>query len=161
MKYLEDIQIGERLELGTHVFTAEEIKRFAQKFDPQPFHIDEEAAKRSHFGGLCASGWHTAAIWMTLMIAYRRRAAEVSRLRGEPVARTGPSPGLEDIKWLKPVYVGDTLSYVSEISATRASKSKPGWGLMTMFSTATNQKGERVLSFVSRVFVQCRPNDKS
>ena len=73
MKYFEDVQVGETIPLGRHTFTAEEIKAFAQRFDPQPFHVDEKAAEESHFGALVASGWHTAVIWMRLMVEYRRR----------------------------------------------------------------------------------------
>src|SRR5262249_60521671 len=86
------------------------IKAFAARFDPQPFHLDETAAARSHFGRLCASGWHTACVWMRLMIDYRRREDEARRARGEAVAPLGPSPGFRDLEWLQPVFVGDTLS---------------------------------------------------
>ena len=73
MKFFEDIAVGERAELGQHTFTADGIKAFARRFDPQPFHLDEAAAARSHFGALCASGWHTAAVWMRLMVEHQRR----------------------------------------------------------------------------------------
>jgi acyl dehydratase len=157
MKYLDDTKIGDRYEFGSHVFTAGEIVAFAARFDPQPFHLDEAAAARSHFGALCASGWHTAAMWMRLMVDHRRREADAQRARGEPVAAGGPSPGFRELKWLKPVYAGDTISYVSEVIETRPSNSRPGWGLLTMFNTGTNQKGERVMSFVSTNFVEMRP----
>ena len=157
MKYLEDIAVGEKAVLGSHLFTAEEIKAFAARFDPQAFHLDEEAARQSAFGGLCASGWHTVAIWMRLMIAHRRRESEARGARGEPVAQQGPSPGFRELKWLKPVYAGDTLTYTSEVLATRASASRRGWGLVTSLNTAVNQKGERVMSFIGNVFVERRP----
>src|SRR5262249_36196142 len=86
----EDIRVGEKSELGRHIFTAEDIKAFAARFDPQPFHLDETAAARSHFGRLCASGWHTACVWMRLMIDYRRREDEARRARGEAGGR-GPA----------------------------------------------------------------------
>ncbi len=73
MKFWEDIAVGERAELGRHTFTADDIKAFARRFDPQPFHLDEAAAARSHFGALCASGWHTASVWMRLMVEHQRR----------------------------------------------------------------------------------------
>ena len=76
MKYFEDIQIGDKITLDRHTFTADEIKAFAQRFDPQPFHLDEKAAERSHFGALCASGWHTAAVWMRMLVDAKRRASE-------------------------------------------------------------------------------------
>src|SRR4051812_7644145 len=109
MKYFDDIAIGERYELGSHTFGPSEIKTFAKRFDPQRFHIDEDEAKRSHFGALCASGWHTAVVWMRLMIEYRKREDEAARARGEKIAAIGPAPGFRNLKWLKPVYVDDTI----------------------------------------------------
>ena len=93
MRYFEDMSVGERTELGSHTFTADEIKAFAQKFDPQRFHVDEAAAAGSHFGRLCASGWHTAAVYMRLFVAFEQREADAARARGETPARDGPSPG--------------------------------------------------------------------
>ncbi len=157
MKYLEDIAIGERFEIGRHTFTAPDIKAFAQRFDPQLFHLDEAEAARSHFGALCASGWHTAVVWMRLMVDYRRRDDEARRARGEPVAQLGPSPGFRELKWLKPVYAGDTITYSTEVIETRPSASRPGWGLMTIRSQGVNQNGETVISFISTAFVERRP----
>jgi len=157
VRYFEDIQVGEAFALGSHTFSAEDIKAFAARFDPQPFHVDEAAAEQSHFGALCASGWHTAVTWMRLMVAYRRRTAEEARSRGEPVARVGPAVGFRDLKWLKPVYVGDTIDYRSEVIETRLSNSRPDVGLMTIRASGVNQNGEPVLSFISTAFVQRRP----
>jgi len=157
VKYLEDIQVGETFALGRYTFGADEIKAFAHRFDPQLFHLDEEAGAASHFGALCASGWHTAAIWMRLMVDYRRRITEQARARGEPVASSGPALGFRELKWLKPVYVGDTIDYSSEVVETRVSNSRPGFGLMTIRSTGINQNGEPVISFVSTTFVARRP----
>jgi acyl dehydratase len=156
VKFIEDIKAGERYELGSHTFSAEAIMTFAQRYDPQRFHVDEQAAARSHFGALVASGWHTASVWMRLMVDYHRREDEARRARGETIAEMGPSPGFRELKWLKPVYVGDTISYASEVVETRPSKSRPGWGLMTLRNTGVNQKGEPVISFVSTVFIQAR-----
>jgi acyl dehydratase len=156
MRFFEDLPIGQRIELGRHTFTAEGIKAFARVYDPQPFHVDEEAAARTHFGALVASGWQTAAIWMRLMIEHDRREADAMRARGEAVAEHGPSPGFRELKWLKPVYVGDTVTYFTEIIETRASKSRPGWGLMRILNGGVNQKGEPVISFISTAFVQRR-----
>jgi acyl dehydratase len=156
MRFFEDIAVGDRFELGRHTFNAEGIKSFARRYDPQPFHLDEAAAARSHFGALVASGWQTAAIWMRLMVEHERREADAMRARGEPVAELGPSPGFRELKWLKPVYVGDTISYATEVIETRASISRPAWGLMTIRNTGVNQKGEPVISFISTAFVQRR-----
>ncbi|HZQ13514.1 MAG TPA: MaoC family dehydratase [Pseudolabrys sp.] len=157
MKYLEDIAVGETYAVGRHTFGAEEIKAFASRFDPQPFHVDEDAAAASHFGALCASGWHTAAVWMRLMVEYRRRTIEEARARGEPAAAIGPALGFRDLKWAKPVYVGDTIDYASEVVETRPSASRPGFGLMTIRSRGVNQNGEEVISFFSTTFVERRP----
>lgn len=156
MKVFEDLRVGERFEVGRHTFAADEMKAFAGRFDPQPFHLDETLAARSHFGALCASGWHTAATWMRLMVDYHRREDAARRARGEPVAEMGPSPGLRELKWLKPVYVGDTITYSSEVVEARASNSRPQWGLMSVRNTGVNQKGELVISFISTVFIQRR-----
>lgn len=156
MKFWDNIVVGERAELGRHTFTADGIKDFARRFDPQPFHLDEAAAARSHFGALCASGWHTASVWMRLMVQYHRGEDEARRTRGEAVATFGPSPGFRELKWLKPVYVGDTVTYATEVIEKRASNSRPDWGLMWIRNTGVNQKGEPVISFISVAFVERR-----
>jgi acyl dehydratase len=156
MKFFEDIQVGDRQELGRHTFTAAEIKSFAERFDPQPFHMDEQAATRSHFGGLVASGWHTGSVGIRLIIENRLREEEAMRARGEPVGRTGPSPGFRDLKWPKPVYASDTVTYRSEVIEKRAVQSRPGKGLVFIVNTGSNQAGELVISFVSIVFVDRR-----
>ena len=156
MKFFEDIAVGERHELGGYTFAADDIKAFARRFDPQAFHLDEAAAARSHFGALCASGLHTAAVWMRLMVEYQRRDEAARRARDEPVATLGPSPGFRELKWLKPVYVGDTVNYAMEIVEVRPSNSRPEWGLITLRNTGFNQKGEPVISFISVAFVERR-----
>jgi acyl dehydratase len=156
MKFFEDIRVGETIAVGHHTFTAEDIKSFAARFEPQPFHLDEAAAAGSHFGRLCASGWHTACVWMRLQIDYRRREDDERRARGEAVAQLGPSPGFRDLQWLSPVYVGDTVSYGSEVLEARPLNSRPGWGMVFVRNTGVNQRGEAVLTFVSSVFVERR-----
>jgi len=156
VKYFEDIRVGDVFEYGRHTFTADSIKAFATRFDPQPFHVDEAAAQRSHFGGLVASGWHTAVAWMRLMVDFRRREDEAARARGEPVAGIGPALGFRDLKWPKPVYAGDTIEYRSEVIEMRLSDSRPHAGLMTFRSTGVNQNGEMVLSLISTTFVARR-----
>lgn len=156
MKFFEDIRLGERAEIGRHTFTADEIKAFAARFDPQPFHLDEAAAAQSLFGRLCASGWHTACLWMRIAVEYRRREDAERRARGEPVAMLGVSPGFRDLRWPNPVYAGDTVVYATEVIALRYSASRPGWGIMTAHNTGANQHGKPVLSFVSSVFVERR-----
>jgi acyl dehydratase len=160
MKFFEDIRVGEIIAIGRHTFTAEDIKSFAARFEPQPFHLDEAAAAGSHFGRLCASGWHTACVWMRLLIDYRRREDDERRARGEAVAQLGPSPGFRDLQWLSPVYVGDTVSYGSEVLEVRPLNSRPGWGIVFVRNTGVNQRGEAVLAFVSSVFVECRSGEQ-
>jgi acyl dehydratase len=157
MKYFEEVAIGETVEVGRYTFTAETIKSFASRYDPQPFHLDEAAAEQSHFGGLCASGWHTVCIWMRLLIDMRRREDDERRGRGEPVATLGPSPGFRELKWLRAVYAGDTVTYWSEVIEIRELKSRPTWGLVTWRHTGNNQHDEPVISFVSSAFVERRP----
>ena len=157
MTYLEDVPLGNKREIGRHTFTAEEIKAFAQSYDPQAFHLDEEAAKRSHFGALVASGWHTAAVCMRFLVENRRRIVAEETAAGRPVATWGPSPGFRDLKWLKPVFAGDTITYASEPFEIRPSASRPGWGLLFSRNTGVNQHGELVYSFIGSAFVERRP----
>ena len=156
MKFFEEIRIGEKISVGRHIFSAEDIKSFASRYDPAPFHLDEAAAERSHFGRLCASGWHTVCVWMRLLIETRRQEDEERLARGEPVAVFGPSPGFRELKWLKPVYVGDTVSYVSEVIEMRPLRSRPKWGLVTSLHTGDNQNGEPVISFITTAFIERR-----
>ncbi len=153
MKHYEEIEIGVEAQLGSHTFTADEIKKFAAKYDPQPFHMNEEAAARSQFGALCASGWHTAAIWMQLMIEYRKRL-----LAEDPTQNSdhmGPSPGFQNMKWTKPVFVGDTITYSTKPIAKELAPKRPGWGFVTSENAGVNQHGERIFEFTSRVLVGC------
>jgi acyl dehydratase len=152
--FFEGLVVGERAELGSYVFTAEEIVRFARAYDPQSFHIDEEAAARSHFGRLCASGWHTGAVWMKQMVAHRRRCRDAAEEAGVASAELGPSPGIRNLKWRKPVYAGDTLSFASTVVDKRESRSRPDWGLVFHHNTAVNQFGETVFEFNGGLFWQ-------
>jgi acyl dehydratase len=161
MKFFEDIPIGERTEIGRHTFTADEIKAFAARFDPQPFHLDEAAGARSLFGGLCASGWHISCVWMRLVIAHRQREDAERRARGEAVAALGPSPGFRDMQIANPVHPGDTIAYATEVLDKRRSASRPRWGLVTMRNSGVNQDGKPVLSFVSTAFVERRPEQET
>jgi acyl dehydratase len=156
MTYFEDLRIGTRTEVGGHTFTADEIKAFARVYDPQPFHVDEAAAARSHFGALCASGWHTAAMCLRHIVEDRQRRQAELRRHGEPVAKTGPSPGLRDLNWPKPVYVGDTIAFAQEIVELRTIADRPDVGLRIARNTGTNQRGELVYSVLSSTFIERR-----
>ena len=135
MMYWEDFRPGDRIEMGRHTFTPEEIIAFARQFDPQPFHVDPEAAKQSFFGGLIASGWHTCAVGMRLTVE-----SHVSKS-----ASLG-SPGLDNIRWLKPVRAGDTIAYSRVVLESRASESRPGVGLVKSRWEAVNEAGETVMT---------------
>jgi acyl dehydratase len=155
--YFEDLTVGETVDLGTHCFSAEDIKAFARLYDPQPFHLDEDAAKASHFGALCASGWHTAAIWMKLVVGHHEQASRQAIKDGRRPARLGPSPGFTDLQWIRPVYAGDVLRYGSTMTRLTESASRPGWGLVSLDNTADNQDGTRVFRFQGVVFWERRP----
>ena len=150
--YWEDVVVGARRDLGSYTFTEEEIIRFGRKYDPQSFHTDPEAARHSIFGGLIASGWHTAAIWMKLAIAERQRSAGTS-----PLLRAGVSPGFEDMKWLKPVRPGMTLKFSSEICGKVELRSRPEMGIVLSRNEARDDKGALVFHFTDKGFVQRRP----
>jgi len=154
--YFEDLEVGRIIELGSYTFTAEKIKAFAQKYDPQPFHLDEEAAKDSIFGALCASGWQTASVCTGLNIRSRqRREAEVTA-RGEEIARWGPSPGFRDLKWPKPVFPGDTITYRQTITELTNFKNRPERGLLVTRSEGFNQKNELVYEVTVSILVPRR-----
>jgi acyl dehydratase len=154
--YFDDLKVGQRSELGSFTFTAELIKQFARQFDPQPFHVDEEEGRKSLFGALAASGWHVGSIGMKLVVANWRRESEEAAAKGIVLPAVGPSPGFRELKWLKPVLAGDTLSYATEIVSLRESASKPEWGIMQARNTATNQRGELVFSFLATAFMPRR-----
>lgn len=154
-RYFDELEIGDSYELGSLVFTPQEIVAFARSFDPQPFHMDEEAARKSSFGSLCASGWHTAAGWMAAMVGHRRR--QEAMLAPSAAPRLGPSPGFKNLRWLKPVYAGDRITYHSAVADKRPSFSRPDWGLFFHHNTGVNQKGEAVLSFEACVFLERKP----
>lgn len=137
MRYLEDIAVGERRQLGKKTIGREEIVAFAREFDPQPFHLDEAAAARSHFGGLVASGWHTASVAMRLF---------VDGMVGE-IASMG-SPGVDELRWLAPLRPGDTVSLQTEIVAVEPSRSRPDRGSVRVRYELTNQRDELVLTMI-------------
>ena len=132
--YFEDFQAGQVIELGEVSLSEDEIIEFAQRFDPQPFHIDREVAARSH-GGVIASGWHTGSLMMRLVAEGLLNKSS-----------NHPSPGMDELRWLKPVRAGDTLSVRCVILATRVSASKPDRGVVTTSWEARNQHGEPVMS---------------
>jgi acyl dehydratase len=156
MRFFEDIEVGQRRELGSFTFTAELIKTFARQFDPQRFHLDEEEGRKSLFGGLAASGWHVGSVCMKLLVADGQRQAAEATARGEKVAVWGPSPGFRELRWLKPVLAGDTISFATEVESLRPSSKRPEWGILQARNTGVNQRGEPVFSLLATAFVPRR-----
>lgn len=147
MQYFEDIEVGATAGFGAYPVTREEVIAFAEKFDPQPFHLSDEAAAQTHFGRLSASGWHTAAMTMSMV---------VENLKANRQAGLG-SPGIDELKWLKPVYPGDTLRCETEILEKRVSASRPEMGIFKSRMTVFNQNDVAVMTFVSNGLVATRP----
>lgn len=146
--------IGETVELGTHTFQPDEIKAFARKYDPQPFHLDEKAAERSVFRRLCASGWHTASMWMKKNLEHRQDMVAERWPGPGPAPAFGPSPGFRNLRWLKPVYAGETIRFTRTGLAQRPLATRPGWRLMTILCEAFDSTGDKVLEFESSVLVR-------
>jgi len=133
--YWEDFKVGDTASIGERVVDRDEVIAFATAYDPQPFHIDEAAAEQSAFNGLIASGWHTVAMTMRMMCdAYLNRSASLG------------SPGVDNVRWLKPVRPGDTISGRRVVLETRASQSRPDMGVVKMRWEISNQKGELVMT---------------
>ena len=149
MIYFEDLEIGAETDFGTYDVTREEVLEFARKYDPQPFHLSDEEAAKTHFGRIAASGWHTCA--MTMAVIARK-------VVGEEQAGLG-SPGVDELRWLKPVYPGDTLRVRGKIVDKTPSRSKPEIGSFRTETTVTNQDGVPVMRFTSIVLIRRRPTD--
>lgn len=144
--YLEDLAAGQRYAGGTVTVHAAEIKAFAAAFDPQPFHLDEEAARASIFGGLVASGWHTMALTMRMLVDGQARSLQ--GLVGL---------GADDLRWPRPVFPGDVLAVEWEVLEVRPSSTRPDRGTARLGITTRNQRGELVLSLVTTILLPRRP----
>ena len=156
MRFFEDMQIGARRDTGSFTFTVEAIRKFAAQFDPQRFHLDEEAGRQSLFGGLAASGWHVGSVCMKLLVADGQRLMQEAVARGEKVVPWGPSPGFRELRWIKPVLAGDTISFSSVVETKRTSDKRPEWGILQARNTGTTQRDELVYSFLATAFVPRR-----
>jgi acyl dehydratase len=143
-RWFEDITIDEAFPLGSHEFTEAEIIRFGELYDPQYFHIDPEAARHSHFGGLVASGWHTVSVGHRHMVDALFAEEERLRQLGREPGVSGPSPGVNKMEFKAPVRPGDTVTYTLTVTGKRPSNSIPGWGLLFNTLEAVNQRGELV-----------------
>ena len=147
MIYFEDLVVGAETTFGAYDVTREEVIEFAQKYDPQPFHLSDEAAAKTHFGRLAASGWHTCAMTMAVIARY---------VVADDQAGLG-SPGVDELRWMKPVYPGDTLTVRGKIIEKTPSRSKPEIGSFRTQTTVTNQDDVPVMRFTSIVLIGRRP----
>jgi acyl dehydratase len=147
MQYFEDLAVGQKASFGHYEVTRDEVTAFAAKYDPQPFHLSDEAAAQTHFGRLSASGWHTCAMTMAMV---------VENLKAVEQAGLGAA-GIDELRWLKPVYPGDTLRCETEILETNASRSRPEMGSFRSRMTVFNQHDVPVMSFVSIGLIRRRP----
>ncbi|WDR04087.1 MaoC family dehydratase [Devosia algicola] len=143
-RWFEDITLNEAFDLGSHQFSVDEIIDFATEYDPQYFHIDPEAARHSHFGGLVASGWHTVCIGQRKMVDALSAEAERLRALGKEPGVAGPSPGVNAMTFKVPVRPGDTVTFSLTVTSKRRSNSIPGWGVLFNQIAAVNQHGETV-----------------
>ena len=147
MRYLDDIEPGQVQRFGAYQVTREEVLDFAGKYDPQPFHLSDEAAAETHFGRLAASGWHTCSMTMAMLVA---------NMKEHPQAGLGAA-GIDELRWLKPVYPGDTLSCETEVLEVTPSRSKPDMGSVRSRMTVRNQDGVSVMTFISIALMRRRP----
>jgi acyl dehydratase len=154
--YLDEIEIGRRVVLGSYTFTEDNINRFRQQFAPVPMHMSDDAAATGLFGQRVAVGFHICCGWMNCFIA--TNTAERVRLAnaGKVLPEIGPSPGLEKLRWPNPVVVGDIIDYDVTVVAKRQLNSKPEWGIVSAVSTGWNQQGVQVLAVDSKILVAAR-----
>ncbi len=146
MQFFEDIEIGTTERFGSYAVTREDVLDFARRFDPQPFHLDDAAAAETFFGRISASGWHTCAMTMAMMVEQQLRVGHQGM----------GSPGMDELRWLQPVYPGDTLRCEREYLEKRLSKSRPEIGMFKSRMRVFNQHDELVLGFVATAFVRVR-----
>ena len=147
MKYFEDFEVGSETTFGHYDVTREEVLEFAGKYDPQPFHLSDEAAAKTYFGRLSASGWHTCAMTMAVIARY---------IVADRQAGLG-SPGIDELRWLKPVYPGDRLTVTGKVVDVTPSRSKPHIGTVRTETLVTNQDHVPVMRYTSIVMFQRRP----
>jgi acyl dehydratase len=149
MEYFEDLEVGAEAYFGSYTVTREEVIEFARKYDPQPFHLSDEEAAKTHFGRIAASGWHTCAMTMAVVARYvvEHRQAGLG------------SPGIDQLRWRRPVYPGDTLHVRSTIIEKTLSRSKPDMGSFRSDMVVTNQDDQEVMTFTSIVLIRRRPDE--
>ena len=149
MIYFEDLTVGDEVTYGTYEVTRDEVIEFARKYDPQPFHLSDEEAAKTHFGRIAASGWHTCAMTMAVIARY------VVSHKHQGLG----APGIDELRWRKPVYPGDTLTVKATIVEKTPSRSRPEIGSFRSDTVVSNQHGEPVMTFTSIVLMRRRPGD--
>ncbi len=154
--HFEDFAEGQVIEVGSYTFTAENIARFCDNFVPVPFHVNDEEAAKSMYGGHAAPGLHTCSAWMICFVTHNTRAREALAAQGHALPELGPSPGLEKVRWPKPIHPGDVVSYRNTVVGKRELSSRPRWGMLTFLAEGHNQRSELVMSFVGKVLVARR-----
>ena len=147
VRYFEDLEVGARAAFGAYAVDRNEVIAFARAYDPQPFHLSDEAAAQTHFGRLAASGWHSCAMAMAMLVEHMKHHRQASL----------GSPGLDELRWLRPVHPGDTLRCETELLSKRPSASRPEMGLIKSRMTVFNQLDQPVLTMVSNGMVATRP----
>lgn len=146
MIYFEDLEVGATASFGAYDVTREELIEFASRYDPQPFHLSDEAAAETQFGRLAASGWHTAAMTMAMTVAH---------WDAHPQAGLG-SPGLDELRWVKPVYPGDTIRCETVLLSKRVSATRPEMGITKSRTTVFNQDDEIIMTFIANGLIRTR-----
>ncbi len=154
--FIHEIMLGERISFGTFGFTAENMTAYSRKFDPVGFHVDEAAGRASPYGAITAAGLHVGCGWMFRYIATNTAARAALESQGKVLPETGPSPGFKNMRWLKPVFAGDVLSFFTTATSKRPLASRPGWGMVSGHNEGINQNGEVVFSFESAVLTALR-----
>ncbi|GAA4780365.1 MaoC family dehydratase [Stakelama sediminis] len=149
MRYFEDIEVGETRHFGSYPVSRDEVLDFACKYDAQPFHLSDEAAAKTHFGRMSASGWHSCAMTMAMIVENMKSADEASL----------GAAGIDELRWLKPVYPGDTLRCETQVLEKRASRRRPEMGSVRTQMTVYNQDDVAVLRFISLGLIRRKPAD--
>lgn len=150
MLYFEDIKVGSKSSFGSYAVTMEEVLQFATAYDPQPFHLNMDAAAKTHFGRISASGWHTCAMTMRMMVDHM----DINKQAGLG------SPGVDELRWRKPVYPGDILRVETEVIEKRRSQSRPEMGIFKSRGRTINQDGEVVLEMISNGLIRVRNSNE-
>jgi acyl dehydratase len=149
LRYFEDLVVGTKASFGRYEVTRDEVTEFARKYDPQPFHLSDEAAAQTHFGRLSASGWHTMAMTMAMLVENFSKGRQ---------AGLG-SPGVDELRWLRPVYPGDVLRVETELLEKRVSASRPEMGITKSRTTVFNQDDVPVMTLIANGLIRTRPAD--